>query len=116
MVNRVMTVSERRYLQKNSTVFRSGQIFGVCSTKPLGICTWSVKAQIFDHFHMSPIDIALKKLSLPYIVLAVYHVDVRLARPQHVEVTNFTNLPVYRVKTAAAKLTADLVGSSLNIS
>jgi len=35
MVNRVMTVSERRYLKKNSTVFCSGQIFGVCSTKPL---------------------------------------------------------------------------------
>ena len=24
-----------------------------------------VKAQIFDHLHLSPIDIALKKLSLP---------------------------------------------------
>jgi len=59
MVNRVMTVSERRYLKKNSTVFCSGQIFGVCSTKPLGICKWPVKAQIFDHLHLSPIDIAL---------------------------------------------------------
>jgi len=65
MVNRVMSVSERRYLKENSTVFCSGQIFGVCSTKPLGICKWSVKAQIFDHLHLSPIDIALKKLSLP---------------------------------------------------
>jgi len=65
MVNRVMSVSERRYLKKNSTVFCSGQIFGVCSTKPPGICKWSVKAQIFDHLHLSPIDIALKKLSLP---------------------------------------------------
>ncbi len=49
MVNRVMSVSERRYLKENSTVFCSGQIFGVCSKKPLGICKWSVKAQIFDH-------------------------------------------------------------------
>ncbi len=64
MVNRAMSVSERparhrppeadsgeaggRYLEDNSTVFCSGQIFGVCSTKPLGICKWSVKAQIFD--------------------------------------------------------------------
>ncbi len=54
MVNRVMTVSERRYLKGNSTVFYSGQIF--------------------DHLHLSPIDIALKKLSLPEILLNVYHV------------------------------------------
>jgi len=60
-----MTVSERRYLKKNSTVFCSGQMFGVCSTKPLGICTWSVKAQTFDHLRLSQIDIALKKLPLP---------------------------------------------------
>ena len=65
MVNRVMSVSERRYLKENSTVFCRGQIFGVCSTKPLGICKWCVKTQIFDHLHLSPIDIALKKLSLP---------------------------------------------------
>ena len=74
MVNRVMSVSERRYLKGNSTVFCSGQIFGVCSTKPLEICKCSVKAQIFDHLHLSPIDIALKKLSLPQILLNVYHV------------------------------------------
>jgi hypothetical protein len=65
MVNMVMTVSEGRYLKKNSTLFCTGQIFGVCSTKLLEICTCSVKAQIFDHLHLSPIDIALKKLSLP---------------------------------------------------
>jgi len=65
MINRVMTVSERRYLKKYSTMFCSGQIFGVCSTKPLGVCTWAVKAQIFDYLYLSPIDIALKKLSLP---------------------------------------------------
>jgi len=65
MVNRVITVSERRYLKKNSTVFCSGQIFGVCSTKPPEICTWVVKAQIFDYLYISPLDIALKKLSLP---------------------------------------------------
>ncbi len=65
MVNMVMTVSERRCLKKNSTVFRSGQIFGVCSINLLEICTCSVKAQIFDHLHLNPIDIALKKLSLP---------------------------------------------------
>jgi len=65
MVNRVMTVSERRYLKKNSTLFCIGQIFGVFSTKPLGICKWSVKAQIFDYLHLILIDIVLKKLSLP---------------------------------------------------
>jgi len=74
MVNRVMAVSERRYLKKNSTVFRSGQIFGVCFTKLLEIRTCSVKAQIFDHLHLNPIDIALKKLSLPYIAMNVYYV------------------------------------------
>jgi len=37
----------------------------IISLKPLGICKWSVKTQIFDHLHLSPIDIALKKLSLP---------------------------------------------------
>jgi len=62
MINRVMIVSERRYLKKNSTVFLSGQLCGVCSTKPLGMCIWSVKAQIVDHLHLSPITIALKKL------------------------------------------------------
>ena len=65
MANRVMTVSERRYRKENSTVFCSGQISGICSTKPPGICKWSVKIKTFDRLHLSPIDIALKKLSLP---------------------------------------------------
>jgi hypothetical protein len=45
----------------------------------------------------------------------VCHVNF-LDSPQHVNVTDFLTLRGYRVKTAAAKLTADLVGSSLNIS
>jgi len=65
MFHRVMTVSERRYLKKNSTVFLSSQIFGVCSKGALKIYTCAVKAHIFDHLHLNPIDIALKKLSLP---------------------------------------------------
>ena len=74
MINRVMTDSERRYLKKNSTVICNGQLCGVCSTKPLEIYTWAVKAYIVVHIHLSPIDIALKKLSLPYRIVNLYHV------------------------------------------
>ena len=65
MINRVMTVSERRYLKKNYTVACNFQLCGVYSTKSLEIFTWSYKAHIVDHAYLSLIDIALKKLSLP---------------------------------------------------
>ena len=60
-----MPFSERRYLKRNTTEHRSGQIFEVYASEPMGTCIFPIKPQIFDHILHKQIDIVLKKWALP---------------------------------------------------
>jgi hypothetical protein len=57
-----MTVSERRYLKRNSTELFSGKIFGGYSTESNEFAFFLQTPNILPHAHKQ-IDIVLKKLA-----------------------------------------------------